>query len=1233
MLILLCASARAQVNYPLIENLGQWPTQVAYSAEIGNGKLYIEDNGFTYDLFDAEVFQQYTALHSRKEAKAEAPQTLPCHAYKVNFVGSNENSKWSGKNPEKTTYSYFLGKDKEKWAGGAKSFEGITKENLYPGIDLKLYNGDFFLKYDLIVAPEADAAAIEMNYDGVDRLKLDNGRLIIKTSVGKIIEQKPLAYQMIDGQKRIVPCNYSVKKNNVQFEFPEGYDKSYELVIDPELVFSTYSGSSTNNFGYTATFDSEGFLYSGSSAFGAQYPTTTGAYDVSFNSGIVDIALSKFDTTGTFLVWSTYIGGNDDELPHSLIVNAANELFVYGTTSSTNYPTTDGAYDSDFNGGEDLNLLTGLGVSYSNGSDIVVSRISSEGDALLASTYIGGSDNDGLNAGTPLKFNYADEIRGEILIDNQNNIYIASSTNSTDFPVTENAIQSSYGGGGQDGCLIKMNNSLTTVFWSSYLGGSEADAVYSVDLTAAGDAVVAGGTRSTDFPVTFGAYQSDFAGGNADGFITAINPAGDEILFSSYYGSDAYDQIYFVELDQQDRVHVFGQTQKAGDHFIENASYNTLSGGQFITKFEVGLDDIIWSTAFGAGGGVPDISPTAFLVDVCNKIYLSGWGSSIQGGSLSTSGLDITGDAFQLNTDGNDFYLMVLEDDASNLFYASHYGGGSSAEHVDGGTSRFSRKGEIYQAVCAGCGGNSDFPIEPNPGAVSSVNNSSCNLGVFKFNFEIPGTIADFSAPSVICFPEEIAFNNNSVNATSYTWNFGDGSTSGVENPTHTYSEPGTYTVELIAQSPTSCNLADTVSQQVIVLSNSSSSIENVGICPGESEQIGISPSSNPNITYQWTPDDYLSDTDVPNPIASPPVSTTYTLLVSNGTCTDTIFQSVDVTVIDLTATPDTMLCGDEGVATLTAQTSLEGVEYTWSASEDFSNPLNDGPEDADVEVNVAAPSTFYVQAELNGCTAEESVNVNLTSQFTDAADDFTICEGNTATLNVINPSDLLDYFWEPDELILSGQNTSSATVAPESETTYYLTATYGEDCIAYDTVTVSISTLNGGGLSATADPEVIPPEGNSQLAASPDGYSYEWSPTTGLSNSNSQNPLASPDQTTTYYVTVSDGDCFYLDSVRVTVIDFECGPPSIFVPNAFTPNGDQNNDVLYVEGQNLTSVELSIFDRWGEKVFETSTQSEGWDGSYKGVPVEPAVFVYKLKATCDGGIIYEEEGNVTVIR
>lgn len=1229
----LIGPADSQVPFPLVENKGQWPDHVSFATEIGNGKLYIEKDGFTYDLYDSEVFEKFNSFHYASQVDGKQPKSLPCHAYKVNFKNASDNTSWKGIDKTTTTYSYFLGSDRNRWGEGAKAYESALVSDIYPGVDLKMYNSEVFLKYDFIVAPGASPAAIKFEYEGVDKVKLTDRRLIVKTSVGDVIEQKPFAYQIAEGKKVLVKCDYQLKKNEVTFSFPDGYDKNKELIIDPELVFSTYTGSFSNNFGYTATFDSEGFLYSGSSAFGGEYPTTTGAYDISFNSGIVDIALSKFDTTGTSLIWSTYIGGNDDELPHSLIVNAASELFVYGTSSSTNYPTTENAYDTGFNGGEPLNLLSGLGVNYSNGSDIVISRLSANGDELLASTYLGGSDNDGLNAGTPLKFNYADEIRGEILIDDQNNIYIASSTNSTDFPVSGNAIQEDFGGGSQDGCLVKMNNSLTTVFWSTFLGGSQPDAVYSIDLDSNGNTVVAGGTQSEDFPTTFGVHQSSFSGGDADGFVTSINPAGNEMIYSSFYGSDAYDQIYFVELDGDNQIHVFGQTQKTGDHFIQNADYNTPSGGQFISKLNAGFSEITWSTAFGSGNGEPNISPTAFLVDVCNKIYLSGWGSSIQGGQLTTNGLDVTSDAFQSTTDGNDFYLMVLEDDASEIFYGSYYGGSQSAEHVDGGTSRFSRKGEIYQAVCAGCGGFSDFPIQPNPGAVSAVNNNTCNLGVFKFDFEIPSTIADFTAPSVLCLPEDITFNNTSSNAASYTWHFGDGNSSTETNPTHQYTESGTYLVELIAESPTSCNLADTVTQQVIVLSNSSSEIESETICPGESEQIGIPPSTNPNVSYEWIPGDYLSDTDVPNPIASPPVSTNYILLVSNGTCTDTIFQSVNVNVIDLEVTPDTLLCGDEGTVVLDATSSLTNLEYIWSASADFSNPLNDSPEDSDVEVTVSSPSTFYVQAEFEGCTSSSSVSVGLTGTYSEAEDDFTACAGDLVTLSVLNPSDLMEYSWEPEELILSGANSPNATAAPEETTTYYLNAQYGEDCIALDTVTVSLSELENISLQATADPDVIPPDGNSQLNVLPDGYNYQWIPSMGLDNSSSQNPVASPDETTIYYVNVSDGDCVYQDSVRVTVLDFECGPPSIFVPNAFSPNGDDNNDELLVRGENLTSIELSIFDRWGEKVFETNDQSEGWDGRYKGILVEPAVFVYKLKATCLGGIVYEEEGNITVIR
>ena len=153
------------------------------------------------------------------------------------------------------------------------------------------------------------------------------------------------------------------------------------------------------------------------------------------------------------------------------------------------------------------------------------------------------------------------------------------------------------------------------------------------------------------------------------------------------------------------------------------------------------------STVFGSGSQSPDISPTAFLVDVCNRIYISGWGgltnSVPYGGGGNTSGLIITNDAIQSSTDSSDFYILIMEEDASSLTFATFYGGNISAEHVDGGTSRFDKKGVVYQSVCAGCQGNSDFPTTPN--AYSVTNNSfGCNNAVFKFNPDLPLTISDF---------------------------------------------------------------------------------------------------------------------------------------------------------------------------------------------------------------------------------------------------------------------------------------------------------------------------------------------------------------------------------------------------------------------------------------------------------------------------------------------------------
>ena len=163
------------------------------------------------------------------------------------------------------------------------------------------------------------------------------------------------------------------------------------------------------------------------------------------------------------------------------------------------------------------------------------------------------------------------------------------------------------------------------------------------------------------------------------------------------------------------------------------ANYYTSNSNQFIAVFTNNLEKLLRSTVVGTGKGTPDISPTAFLVDVCNNIYISGWGSSTGNGPLSTLNMPITPNAFQNTTDGNDFYIMILNDNLDNLVYATYFGGSQSAEHVDGGTSRFSKEGVIYQSVWMG--GNNDFPIEPDPGAVSSTNNSNnCNNGVFKFD-------------------------------------------------------------------------------------------------------------------------------------------------------------------------------------------------------------------------------------------------------------------------------------------------------------------------------------------------------------------------------------------------------------------------------------------------------------------------------------------------------------------
>ncbi|MBI5219885.1 MAG: gliding motility-associated C-terminal domain-containing protein [Bacteroidia bacterium] len=1093
--LIVCAAdfSFAQHSYIFIENKKQWNANIVYKADIPGGSLFLEKNCFTYDFFNPDDVRHSAAhFNSKKEHAHGAQSIIHRHAYKVNFLNSSEDVVITNEDESPDYCNYYIGNDPSKWATNIRKYDVVNYQNIYSKTDLKVYTPNQQLKYEFKVYPGGNPENIRLFYDGIDELTVKDGDLRIKTSVNEMTEVKPYVYQESGGEKKQVECNYKLVGNILSFEFPQGYDKQKILVIDPTLVFSTYTGSTTDNWGYTATNDIYGNVFSGGIVESSGYPVNVGAYQIN-NGGGWDVGVIKYTPDGSNRIYATYLGGNSTDMPHSLVVNEYNELHIFGTTGSSNFPITPGAYDPVFSGGD--SMVYDYSLFFNNGSDIFIAKLSADGSQLLGSTYMGGSGNDGVNfkpyletngalmhGNDSLYFNYGDIARGEIITDGKNYIYVGTCTFSPDFPVTAGAFQTQYGGK-EEGVVFKLNNNLTQLLWSSYIGGTEDDAVYSIDVDNYYEVYVAGGTVSHDFPTTAGSLHPGFQGGTTDGFVAHITPDGSTNVACTYFGSSSYDQVYFVKIDRFNNIYLAGQSKNSGSSLIYNAAYNNPNSGQFISKLNNSLNNVIWSTVFGTGTGVPNISITAFTVDVCNRIYLSGWGRIWQdmyidgqyvpwGSTVGTVGMDVTPDAFQSSTDGQDFYVMVLADDASQLEYATyfgeqHYSGCSYSghDHVDGGTSRFDKKGNIYQSVCASCGGCQQFPTYPSGSVWSGSNNSyNCNNAVFRFTFMGDFSVADFILPPTGCVPYTVNFINTSI-GTIFNWDFGDGNYSTDQNPTHTYTQPGTYNIQLIASDPVTCNLADTIIKQIQVLSNESDTLTHALICLGDSVQIGVAPSGDPNITYSWYPQYGLSNPHISNPWAHVDSTTHYLLIISNGSCTDSLFQTVDIIIgdYDLTARNDTLICPGSNV-TLFANTSYPTTSFLWSYSYNFSNPINPNTQTSYYTVSPTNTITYYIRGNGAGCDGYDvdSVTIQVNQVAILAGTDTALCIGDTAFLHVQNliPGNTLTYIWSPLTGILSGENTDHPVVSPAVSTTYIVQVQTQYSCTKTDTVVVLVDAV-----------------------------------------------------------------------------------------------------------------------------------------------------------------------------
>lgn len=795
-LCLLSTQSLAVFGQGLFEaNEGQWTENFAFRLRLNFGAVFFDESGFLFHL------QDRPHAHGHEEMGTEAPHA----AFRLHFQNA-ASIRWSGEEAVSTAYNYFLGKDPKRWKSGLHPHRILQSNEFLPGIRMRLSAAGDGLKYDFLLAAGAEPTELKYHFEGVESVRIRKGRLQIETGVGQVDEYIPECYQWLEGQKAAVDCRYLLHADgSIGFELGN-YRSDLPLVIDPVLVFSSFSGSSADNWGFTATYDELGHAYGGGIAFGAGYPTALGVFQSGFGGGVIDIAITKFSPNGDQALYATYIGGSGNEQPHSLVVDQQGDLVVLGITGSNDFPVDPQGYQAGFQGGSPI--ITGSNYTFSIGTDLVLAKLNEDGTQLLGGTYFGGSLNDGVN--DQFSVNYADEFRGEVQIDQQNHIYLASVTQSADVPLT-GASQSSMGGW-QDALIASFSSDLQSLRWGTYYGGNMADNANALDITQDGSLYAVGGTRSTNLNVSPNALGPSLSG-NSDGFVLQLNASSGAHLGASFIGSPSVDQLYFVETDRYGSVYLLGQS--FGNMPVSPGVFSSGAGGQFLQKINGSMDQLLWSTVIG-NGNQPNMSPSAFMVDDCLNIYLSGWGGATNTANLGDmNNMPISPDAFQDSTDGSDFYFMVLEENARALQFATYFGG-TANEHVDAGTSRFSPDGTIYQAVCAGCAGQTF----PTTAGVYQPNNQSqnCNLGLIKIDFESSvrsdALLDPTFLPDTVCDTIRIKFQNNSSNANRYFWDFGNGQTSTDSDPVVRLHSLGTYNIMLVAFD-TLCNSSDTAYLQI----------------------------------------------------------------------------------------------------------------------------------------------------------------------------------------------------------------------------------------------------------------------------------------------------------------------------------------------------------------------------------------------------------------------------------
>jgi hypothetical protein len=701
-------------------NTGQVGPQARYLARGQGFTLFLTQRDAILQLRKSAPGDQAAELTSsgfKNGRVGIAPSSATADVVTLKLLGASHDAKITASGRLPGTTSYFLGNDPQKWHSNIPNYARLRYHEIYPGIDLAYYGRQGQLENDFIVAPGSDPKLIHLGLDGAKEIHLNaSGDLVLTVSNGQVYLRHPRAYQGKGESRREVAVNYVLRAGNTVGFGLGAYDHHQELVIDPVLSYSTYLGGSGGDIGYGIAVDTFGNAYVTGTTASLNFPTTGGQATL---GGGRDVFVAKLNPSGNALLYSVFLGGGNLDRATGIALDSSGSVYLAGYTTSTDFPTTSGAYQ----------------VNNAGNTDAFVTKLDPTGTSLVYSTYLGGG---GIDYG-----------RG-VAVDASLDAFITGSTQSTNFP-TMNPLQVGLDGG-SDAFVAEIDPTGASLLYSTYLGGSGADEALAIALDGSGNPYVAGYTFSSNFP-TQSALQSSLAG-LSDAFVTEINPGTSSLVFSTYLGGSGSESAQSLAIDSVGSVYVTGNTSSSSFPVTNGASQATY-GGQtdaFITKLAPGGTQMVYSTYLG-GSGLDQGNSIA--IDSSKEAFVTGFTQS-SGFPLVNAlqrVLGITGASSCGTTPCADAFVTQLGP-SGNVAFSTFLGGSAT---------------DLGQAIAANAAGDAfltgstnstNFPVIAGaPQSTYAGTNSSTNIFIAK--------VSALDAPAAALSPQSLSFGNQVINNTS----------------------------------------------------------------------------------------------------------------------------------------------------------------------------------------------------------------------------------------------------------------------------------------------------------------------------------------------------------------------------------------------------------------------------------------------------------------------------------